>query len=188
MAGKTISVLNPTAKATTGQREMAMRPPQLDGKVIGFLWNMKPNGDILLDRLAELLSQRFRLAQVLKRDKPLASSGAPGEVLNELSTKCDVIVNAIGDCGSCTSWVVHDSIELENRGVPTVSICSSEFATLGRAEAQALGMPSLAIVTVSHPVGGLKQEEVQQRANDAIDELVQMLVTPREKLSQLVKD
>jgi hypothetical protein len=38
----------------------APRQKTLDGKRIGLVWNQKPNGDILLDRAADLLKQRFK--------------------------------------------------------------------------------------------------------------------------------
>ena len=33
---------------------------------------------------------------------------------------------------SCTSWCVHDSVDLERRGAPVATINTSEFASLGR--------------------------------------------------------
>jgi hypothetical protein len=38
--------------------------------------------------------------------------------------------------------------------VPTATICTDEFVSLGRTEARALGMPGLPLVVIPHPLGG----------------------------------
>ena len=58
--------------------------------------------------------------------------------------------------------------------MPTVTICSSEFVALGRAEAEALGIPDLPLAVIQHPLGGLAAEQVSQRAasvQKAVEEL-----------------
>jgi hypothetical protein len=64
---------------------------------------------------------------------------------------------------------------LEKRGTPTISICTDEFTPLGKMEAQALRMPSLPMVIIPHPVGGLKPEEVAEKARVASQEVVSVL-------------
>jgi len=64
---------------------MAEKTKDLNGKVIGLMWNHKPNGDLLLRNLEGALSRKFELSGVLMKEKPLASSGAPPDVLEELS-------------------------------------------------------------------------------------------------------
>ena len=49
----TIEVLVLTAEANIKKLATNPRVHDLNGKVLGFLWNEKPNGDILLKRLRE---------------------------------------------------------------------------------------------------------------------------------------
>jgi hypothetical protein len=72
---------------------------------------------------------------------------------------------------------------LEERGVATATICSDEFAQLGQAEAAALGMPSLPIVVVPHPVADLKAPEVRSLAETVFPDIVRALTQPRELLT-----
>ena len=44
-----------------------------------------------------------------------------------------------------------------------------------------LGMPTLPLVIVSHPIGGLKMDEVLNKADDIIDEIVPALTKSSEK-------
>jgi len=92
-----IEVLVPVAEMGLGEIEMAKRPFDLSGNVIGFLWNSKPNGDLFLKNLEAPLREKCRLSEVVMKKKTLSSSGAPPELLDELSAKCDFVVVAIGD-------------------------------------------------------------------------------------------
>ena len=52
----TIEVFVPTAEAKIKKLAVNPRIHDLTGKVLGFLWNEKPNGDILLKRLREQIT------------------------------------------------------------------------------------------------------------------------------------
>lgn len=56
-----------------------------------------------------------------------------------------------------------------------MTICTNTFLALGRVEAQRFGMPSLNIAAIPHPVGGLRPEEVQQRADNVFEEVISLL-------------
>ena len=97
MKSEMITVLDPTSKSTKKELPMAARPDRLEGKVMGILWNTKPGADVLLNRFAELLDERFHLAQILRRTKKSQAYGADEAILNELATKCDFIITGTGD-------------------------------------------------------------------------------------------
>jgi hypothetical protein len=59
--------------------------------------------------------------------------------------------------------------------VPTVVICSDEFGPLGRAEAQALGLPGLPLVPVPHPLAGNRADLVAAKARGIADEVLDAL-------------
>ena len=97
MSAHTIAVLDPTAKARGGEISVTPRVHGLDGKVIGFLWNEKPNGDVLLRRIKEHLSQRFDLKGTTWHQKETASMPSDPGIIEELVDTTDVVINAIGD-------------------------------------------------------------------------------------------
>ena len=93
-----IEILVPVGEVKLGEViKAAPKPSDLEGKVVGLLWNHKPNGNFLLEHLEELMKQKYQLFGTLMREKPLSSSEAPHEVLEELSAKCDLVILAIGD-------------------------------------------------------------------------------------------
>jgi hypothetical protein len=97
MGAKTIEVLDPTAKARTQAVPLAPRVHDLNGKMIGFLWNEKPNGDILLRRIKDRLSQEFPGNGTAWHEKETASMPAAAPIIEELAETSDFVINAIGD-------------------------------------------------------------------------------------------
>ena len=69
--------------------------------------------------------------------------------------------------------------------MPTVTICSSEFVALGRAEAEALGMPALPLAIIKHPLGGLSADQVQQRAASVLNTVEQLCTTSELQLASV---
>jgi hypothetical protein len=166
-------IMSPLGRAVRALHRPAARLVSLEGKTIGLLDNSKRNASLVLDEIGlSLLKHGVR--QVVYRRK--ASAAMPGgPLLEQLAETCDAVVNAHGDCGSCTSWCVHDSVELERRGIPVATINTSEFAALGRFEAIALGMPSLAIVTIAHPIGSLSEAIARERGRTAVPGVTEAL-------------
>ncbi len=73
------------------------------------------------------------------------------------------MLTAIGDCGSCCSACVRDSIALEKLGIPSAVIITTEFVRETILTRQALGMRGLEPVGIDHPVSSITAEEVMQR-------------------------
>ena len=69
-------------------------------------------------------------------------------------------------------------MELEQWGVPTVTVCTHIFVRLGEVERRALGMPELPMAIAQHPLGGLKAEAVLDKADALLDQVVSGLTSP----------
>jgi len=66
---------------------------------------------------------------------------------------------------------VHDTVNLEALGVPTVFVASTEFVDAAHAQSRALGADP-ARVFVPHPIQDRTDAEIQALADDAFDALV----------------
>jgi len=53
-----------------------------------------------------------------------------------------------------------------------VTICSTAFTTLGRAQARALGHADLPIAVVPHPFGLCSREDIRRIAKRCVDDVV----------------
>ncbi len=89
------TLLDPTGERSAGTRERAARPASLDGLTIGLLDITKARGDVFLDRIAEVLTDRGHT--VVRFAKPTFTKPAPVDLRHEISTKCDVVIEALAD-------------------------------------------------------------------------------------------
>ena len=96
MMVKNITVLVPTGEARIKEIPIAPRVHDPNDKAIGFLWNRKPNGDILLLRIKEQLSQRFRFARTDWHEGN-TDKADDASTMEELASTSDLVINAIGD-------------------------------------------------------------------------------------------
>lgn len=88
-------VLDPTGERTPDTRTLRPRPESLEGRTVGLLDISKPRGDVVLDRLAELLAADG--ARVLRYRKPTFARPAPVDLRHEISTRCEVVIEALAD-------------------------------------------------------------------------------------------
>ena len=65
-------LVNPAGVIEKVAVEPAKRITALEGKTIALRWNGKNNGDVVLDRLAELLSKKYPSAKVVKVYRDMA--------------------------------------------------------------------------------------------------------------------
>ena len=70
---------------------------------------------------------------------------------------------------------MHDTADLEARGIPAIFISTREFVDAARAQAKGLGADP-AGVFVAHPIQDRSDEELRELADGAIDEVVEALV------------
>ena len=88
-------VLDPTGERTPSQRQPLPRPASLQGRTVGLLDISKARGDVVLDRLAERLTADG--ATVLRYRKPTFARPAPVDLRHEISTQCEVVIEALAD-------------------------------------------------------------------------------------------
>ena len=67
---------------------------------------------------------------------------------------------------------MHDGVFFEDRGIPTATIISTEFARAAVAQATALGATGYRTIMVQHPIQPLTRDEVRALADKAFDEVV----------------
>ena len=66
-------------------------------------------------------------------------------------------------------------MELERRGIPTVTVCSHLFQRLGNVERRSLGMPGLPMAIAQHPIGGVSPEAALAKADALFDAVIEAL-------------
>ncbi|MBI2908133.1 MAG: hypothetical protein HYX92_10835 [Chloroflexi bacterium] len=99
-----IEILDPRGRVKSAKYDLAPRPRSLEGLSIGFLDNGKSNADVILERLQEILTSRYKFANVLSKPRRRPGEkwqyrkvGEKDEVIDEMVSKADIVVNGVGD-------------------------------------------------------------------------------------------
>lgn len=88
-------LLDPTSERTPARRERTSRPAALYGLTAGLLDISKPRGDVFLDRLGELLTERG--LRVERFRKPTFTKVLPAALGNQIGARCNVVIEALAD-------------------------------------------------------------------------------------------
>jgi hypothetical protein len=66
--------------------------------------------------------------------------------------------------------------EMERKGIPSVSLCTSGFLNAAAMKASMLGMPNLPVVGIPFPFASLPPEQARVRGKEAYDAIVAALI------------
>jgi hypothetical protein len=69
---------------------------------------------------------------------------------------------------------VHDTTNLESRGIPTAFVASEPFREAADAQARALGLDA-ARIFVRHPIQDRTDEEMRALADDALEAILKSI-------------
>lgn len=91
-----ITLIHPGNETKAQAAPPPARLASLKGKKIGLLDISKPGGSIFLDRLEQILRERYSVAVVLRTRKPTFTKNAPIEVIEQLRSM-DAVIEALAD-------------------------------------------------------------------------------------------
>ena len=174
----TVRVLDPTCDL--GQDDPAPGPlleSVRDCRIgirLDILW---PAWDWLADEWARLLEAdgativRWRAAgrvndegdEVLKELEEFVGSGLDGCIVG------------LANCGSCTSWTIHDALAADAAGIPTAAVATEQFMDLARALTRRSGRSGLRIHQLPYPLHTLPEEDVRDIARQQHRSLLRTL-------------
>ncbi len=90
-------ILDPAVPSGAGAQRPWQALDSLQGKVVAFIDNSKPNFNHLADDLAELLVSRHGVARVIRHRKRAASVPALESVYADIAAHCDLVITGSGD-------------------------------------------------------------------------------------------
>lgn len=174
------TLVSPEGDIASRDKKLSPGLQTVAGARIMLLDNTKSNSDVLFDLLEKYLLE-MGASTVTRRVKSTAGKPAAAHVLAEVRDM-DAVVAGVGDCGSCSSWTIHDVLAAEGLGIPSVGVVSDWFKHLAALEFSAAGVadPASRIVVVPHPFGNLSDEEVAAFADKlAADVITGLTSQPR---------
>lgn len=93
---ETTVIYDPVGEVRERSFPLAPRLEELNGKTLGLFDNSKPNFDVFLARVEELLTQSYIFPQVVRQSKDTVKAAAPHSLLQELA-EADLVINGMGD-------------------------------------------------------------------------------------------
>jgi hypothetical protein len=142
---------------------------------VGLLGNTKPNAEVLLGEIAGELKRRHDVGEFRSYTKDYFGTPVKAELLAQIVAECDVVITAVGDCGSCSAATVADGILFERAGVPAVSVISDSFLPSGRAMARVQGFSGFEFVAVRHPVASLDVPALRDRVRSVLPDVLRII-------------
>src|SRR5580693_3850062 len=156
-----VTVFDPRGVVESANTSIAARPKSLDGLRLAILDNSKWNANKVLRASVAALEKTVKFGQVTYYVKQSFSKDAASELI---AANSDLVLTAIGDCGSCCSCCIRDSVALEKLGIPSAAIITTEFERETELTRTAIGMQGLIPVVIDHPVSSITPAEVESRA------------------------
>jgi hypothetical protein len=155
-------VLSPTGVGVADITSPGPDAGVLAGKTIGIrvdeMWRA-------WDLISEMWAQEFRKAGAkVEFWRSSQRTGEPGQramqSLDTFYSNADIAVVGLGNCGSCTSWTIHDALFAAAKGIPTIAIVTDNFVELGRNLARRGGRSGLRLHVLPYPLNECSQERV----------------------------
>jgi len=161
-----VLVLDPTLAAAADSGDSGPDVDTLAGKRLGFrvdiLWR---SWDWVSDEWAQLA--RANGAEV-RFWRARGRTGDEGDaMLKELDAfiaGLDIAVVGLANCGSCTSWTIHDALRAADARIPTVAVCTDHFKELAQTLARRGGRSALRRHILPYPLDTLPEAEVRDIA------------------------
>jgi hypothetical protein len=91
------TLVEPIAPPRVQAESASSRLQSLQGKVVGFIDNAKPNFEHLAAEIGTLLTERHGIAHVLTHRKRSASLPVAQDALERMTSECDLVIAGSGD-------------------------------------------------------------------------------------------
>jgi len=70
---------------------------------------------------------------------------------------------------------LYDSVEIDDHGKPAAALITEPFVPTAQAIAKIRALPDYPFVILKHPIGSLTDEDLNERADDALAQIAAIL-------------
>jgi hypothetical protein len=189
MAAGHVEVLDPVGEVTVAERTVAPLLDSIAGKRVAYHHARGPYLQVVAfaDRLGELLTDKYGGSEVA-RLKTVVDQGASGwsdprlpeitkRVYDEYAEQVDCVIVGAAFCGGSTYWSLQAAAELQDRGIPTVSLASAAFQDLALFTCRTRGYHELPMLILPDDFETKKPDEMHRLAEAHVDDVVTMLTS-----------
>lgn len=175
---------DPIADAESTERKpISPRVSSLEDARIGLFDNGKPAAEPTLSVVGERLQERYPTVELetyaVDHLNQLKNEDELDRVASWAETKTDACIGAIGDCGSCTKFLVYGLDAVEGSGTPAVGLIDEGFVLDWETNSKDFGR-QLRNYTLPEHAEVTDVERIRERITQTVvDDIVAQLTTPR---------
>jgi hypothetical protein len=154
-------------------------PSDLNGVVVAMctddLW---PSYDWVAEEWTSLLEARgaklvhWRASQAARHDAAGRHVPADFVPLTRVAPDVDFAIVGLGNCGSCTSRTIDDTVEVLGAGAGAVAVVTSEFAAFAKILAKRQKRADMRVHILPYPLVTLAEEEIRNIARQQWEALL----------------
>lgn len=142
----TSTIMNPEGEISASNRStdstILSLPVPLRNKNLLLLNNTKSGVSIVFSQLSEMLGKDANSVSEIKSSREM-----DGNQFGE-ARKYDLVICGIGDCGSCSMWLITNALKLRAVGIPVVAVVTEPFREFAEYLCRVRGY-AIPIVTVN---------------------------------------
>lgn len=97
MEERNIVILDPVSLPKIKKLQLNARPKSMAGLRVAVVDNTKPNFNIFMDKIQELLIGKYQVASVARYVKPGRTVGVAASVVAEIKANYDFAITGLGD-------------------------------------------------------------------------------------------
>lgn len=179
-----MGLMNPQNPSESSDRHaISPRVDTLDGKHVGLYDNGKAAAEPVLEVIKRRIQERYDDVTFSKFTLDYLNQSKDPAKMDDVqewaADGLDVCIGAMGDCGSCTKFLVWGVERAERAGVPAVGILDEAFVMDWKSNAIERGWPlRYKEVPVRSEVADIERVE-RDLTEDVIDDIIDELVRPR---------
>lgn len=183
-------VVWPLGAHSTGLDRLAPRLADLNGKVIGELWNNVYKGNIAFPVIREALLERYPDIEFVEWTEFGDTHGADAdavvtnipEMIRERGI--DALISGVGHCGSCTPAALRGAFAGERVGVPSVSLVGALFEPMAQHVSRVMGIEDPPLAVYPGRINDDDDDTFRTKVADSwVDQIVAGLTTAEPKLA-----
>lgn len=97
MQAGSMVILDPVSLPKTTRIPLNPRRPNIEGMRVAVVDNTKPNFNIFMDRVEQILVEKYKVASVARYRKPGRTVGVSQQIIDEIKANCDIAITGLGD-------------------------------------------------------------------------------------------
>lgn len=168
-------VVSPAAPATSKEKNVAKPLPDLNGKVIGELWNWAFRGDETFPLIEEELKSLYPDIKIISYKEfgnfhdPTHEAKMMAELPDKLKAAgVDAVIVGNGCCGTCSPAVARGVALVENLGIPAVGILCKGFPTMAKQILKSAGYPDAHVIEYPNAIALDSPDDLRRNVHEVI--------------------